>query len=331
MRDSIAWLYGSGFPKSMDVAKAVEAHLTVGGSHTTMKRRAAMGDGYTPSDANGTFRQIESSMDNVRTTPPAFEPTTDQARAAMGWGTALKPAFEPIVVARKPLAGTVAATVLVHGTGALNIDATRVTMSDADADAIRAKHAGMDADAYERPKGASLNLSVNPMPFKPAEPHDGGRWPTNVLLDDSQAAALDEQTGVSRSRIGKPRGASSGDGWGMTLTGAEYDDEGGASRFFPTFRYEAKAPTSERPNVDGVQHPTVKPLDLMRWLCRLVTPTGGTILEPFAGSGTTLEAALLEGFQVIGIEREADYLPLIVQRITKPLQVSLFGDWGDAA
>jgi site-specific DNA-methyltransferase (adenine-specific) len=110
----------------------------------------------------------------------------------------------------------------------------------------------------------------------------------------------------------------------MTATGAEYDDEGGPSRFFPTFRYEAKAGSDERPNVDGVLHPTVKPLDLMRWLVRLATPKGGTILEPFAGSGTTLEAALLEGFEVIGIEREASYLPLIEARLSKPLQVAMF-------
>src|SRR5690606_26977667 len=95
-----------------------------------------------------------------------------------------------------------------------------------------------------------------------------------------------------------------------------YGDRGGASRFFPTFRYEAKAPTSERPKVKGedgrtIQHITVKPLDLMRWLVRLVTPPGGTVLEPFAGSGTTLEACVLEGFECIGIEREADFLPLI--------------------
>jgi len=110
------------------------------------------------------------------------------------------------------------------------------------------------------------------------------------------------------------------------VAGDTYGDTGGASRFFPTFRYEAKAPGNERPDVDGVQHPTVKPLDLMRWLVRLVASPGAIILEPFAGSGTTLEAAIIEGFNVIGIEREADYLPLIMQRLSKPLQQSLFGD-----
>ena len=152
-----------------------------------------------------------------------------------------------------------------------------------------------------------------------------GRFPSNVLLDESQAEALDKQTGVSRSRIGKPRSAASGDGWGMTATGSEYDDEGGASRFFPTFRYEAKAPGSERPEVDGMMHATVKPLELMRWLVRLVTRRGGRVLDPFAGSGTTGEAALLEGMEVTLIELEADHLPLILQRVRKPLQPAMFG------
>jgi site-specific DNA-methyltransferase (adenine-specific) len=173
-----------------------------------------------------------------------------------------------------------------------------------------------------------------------------------VVLDESQAAALDEQSGTSVSRIGTPRGAASGDGWGMTATGAEYDDSGGASRFF----YCAKAPKRERPTYDTYgcicdhsreqhgagtlclvancwcvgfavdrstiktnSHATVKPLTLMRWLVRLVTPPGGVCLDPFAGSGTTVEAALLEGFRVIGIEREADYLPMIQQRIVRCL------------
>src|SRR5690606_37350662 len=158
--------------------------------------------------------------------------------------------------------------------------------------------------------------------------YDGskGRWPTNVVLDDTQAAELDKQSGMTASREGKPRAGANGDGWGMTATGAENSDTGGASRFFPTFRYEAKAPTKERPRVDGVAHPTVKPLDLMRWLVRLVTPPGGTVLEPFAGSGTTAEACVIEDFRCIAIEREATYLPLIVDRLSKPIQPVMFGE-----
>jgi DNA modification methylase len=234
-----------------------------------------------------------------------------------GWGTALKPAFEPIVVGRKPLSGTVAGNVLAHGTGALNIDGCRVTAGQDYLDKC-ASVVGLDSnrngDAYGEWTGTREDSA-----------HTAGRWPTNVVLDGSQADALDEQSGTTASRIGKPRGAASGEGWGMTATGAEYDDQGGASRFFPTFRYEAKAPTAERPRHGEVAHPTVKPLDLMRWLVRLVTPPGGTVLEPFAGSGTTAEACVIEGFRCIAIEREAAYLPLIVARLSKPIQVDLFG------
>ena len=108
-----------------------------------------------------------------------------------------------------------------------------------------------------------------------------------------------------------------------------HDDEGGASRFFPTFRYQAKAPQDERPTVNGISHPTVKPLELFRWLIRLVTPPGGLVLEPFAGSGTTAEACIHEHMRCIAIEREADYLPLIVARLSKPMEIGF--DFGGAS
>lgn len=242
VRDSIAWMYGSGFPKSLNL--------------------------------------------------------TDEEGKRTGWGTALKPAFEPIVVGRKPLQGTVAANVLKHGTGALNVDGCRV-------------------DGGSRPLVVSDRRTGNEVygDGLQGSRHDGatslGRWPANVILDESQAEALDAQSGESLSRVGKPRGADSGEGWGMTATGSEYDDQGGASRFF----YVAKADSSERVRVDGIAHSTVKPLTLMRWLVRLVTPPGGVVLEPFAGSGTTVEACILEGFRCVAIEREETYLPLIRQRI----------------
>lgn len=120
-----------------------------------------------------------------------------------------------------------------------------------------------------------------------------------------------------------------GIGYGRNAKGTEGDgyrlDGGGASRYFPTFHYEPKAPAAERPTANGVLHPTVKPLDLMRWIVRLVTPPGGTVLEPFAGSGTTAEACVIEGFHCIASERETDYLPLIVARLSKPIQPDIFG------
>lgn len=323
MRDSIAWLYGSGFPKSMSVSKAIDATLLHGGSNSRRIREAnesrpgegRIGSALPQNGIMGAPAEARVSRD---------EAATDEAREWDGWGTALKPAFEPIVVARKPLRGTVAANVLAHGTGALNIDATRTPSTDSQ---LAEKYASVqNAGARQNSVYGSDERSR-----EGSAPHDGGRWPTNVLLDHSQADALDVQTGVSRSRIGKPRGAAAGEGWGMTKTGAEYDDEGGASRFFPTFRYEAKAPTSERPNVEGTVHATVKPLALIRWLVRLVTRPGGRVLDPFAGSGTTGEAALLEGMEVDLIELEADHLPLILARVRKPLHPTMFGDWEDAS
>lgn len=147
-----------------------------------------------------------------------------------------------------------------------------------------------------------------------------GRWPANVVLDESQAEALDQQSGnlpsqKTRSDPAKGSAVTASHLGGLNATRAKkYPGEtGGASRFF----YVAKASKRERPVVDGVAHPTVKPLALMRWLVRLVTPPGGTVLEPFAGSGTTVEAALLEGFRCIAVEREAEYLPLTLARIER--------------
>lgn len=326
IRDSIAWLYGSGFPKSMDVSKAIDK-----GEGIWRGRAGAV------SSDNGSM-----SGGNYERTPKG-EPVTEGATAWAGWGTALKPAFEPIVVGRKPLAGTVAANVLEHGTGALNIDACRVA-GDNPSIARRQGSTNHLSTRTAAESEAAGRMESRTSPERYAEARVGeelGRWPTNVLIDDHQAAELDKQSG---DRPGMKRGTlNRGATTGRSIRGdaafgtAEpqtvvtgYDDEGGASRFFPVFRYQAKAPTAERPNVDGVQHPTVKPLDLMRWLVRLVTPPGAIVLEPFAGSGTTAEACVLEDRRCIAIEREADYLPLIVSRLRKPQQQGLF-DLGDAS
>lgn len=313
VRDSIAWLYGSGFPKSLDVSKAIDK---AAGAERTEGAR----------EWSGGQRRAGVMGENLGTqTLTKFDtPATDAAKRWEGWGTALKPSFEPIIVARKPLSGTVAANVLEHGTGALNIGACRIHTPGSEGRAYTVKRL--------KP-GAELNRTGgNWRPDEGVE-YQGetkdGRWPTNVVLDAAQAAELDAQSGVSVSRKGKPRAGANGDGWGMTATGAEYDDEGGASRFFPVFRYEAKAPGAERPSANGVAHPTVKPLDLMRWLVRLVTPPNGVVLDPFAGSGTTAEACIHEHMRCITVEREADYLPLITARLTKPIEVGF--DFGSAS
>ncbi|OZE04362.1 hypothetical protein CH249_25860 [Rhodococcus sp. 05-2255-3B1] len=319
IRDSIAWLYGSGFPKSVDVAKAITGTQLGYGSNSGAIRRATMGSDYVESgrqgNRDGAGRRDTGLLDQE------LELTSD-AVPWEGWGTALKPGFEPIVVGRKPLSGTVPANVLAHGTGALNIDGCRI-------DGRERTEYGLSSAT--RSYGTTYGAPSAAADFDSSK----GRWPTNVLLDESQAGALDAQSGVSTSRASTGKqtakhGTSAlGDFKGRPDAAAGHSDTGGASRFFPTFRYEAKAPTSERPSVDGVQHPTVKPLDLMRWLVRLVTPPNGVVLEPFAGSGTTAEACVHEHMKCIAVEREADYLPLIVARLSKPIEVGF--DFGGVA
>ena len=268
MRDSLAWLYGSGFPKSHNVGKSTGA--------------------------------VE------------FD----------GWGTALKPAFEPIVLARKPLAEkTVARNVLTHGTGAINVDATRI-----ETDEDRSRPPRTPNAIYDGGNGTSLTASIS---------NPSGRWPANVLLDQHAAAWVDEQSGITKDGVAvnrnrDPEADKQAAIYGTYKNGDRpditYGGGGGASRFF----YTAKAPKRERPNVDGVQHPTVKPLAIMEWLIRLTTPPNGTVLDPFAGSGTTLEAARNAGFSSIGIEAEETYLPLIDQRLqrsnTRPIELEGAGE-----
>lgn len=549
VRDCLAWLYGSGFPKSLDVSKAIDKrrddepeirevcrflrrsiegspesiNLIAGrfGFHPRMVEHWAARD----SDSQPTLPTLEQwdqlrdllgfddSRDaevlrlNLRKGEPGEAwadrpvtgeveewanrsnyaltsrdglrrdlPATPEAAQWQGWGTALKPAHEPIVLARKPLTGTVAGNVLAHGTGALNVDGCRVAMSDEDREVVNSRSGGQHEAEHWQGPGKAREVGER---FTSAE---GGRWPANVILDPEAAARLDAEAGRSVSRAGKPRSGANGDGWGMTSTGAEYDDEGGPSRFFycakasraernaglegfrrcscetftqwvnegqsPSTRADSATPlarattapssagdsdsstigsgssttgrspkaststtstatsrttgsktsdsstrsrtseptppttgtgtvngsgaaqsaasgseptpsittstetdgsntgaaapatselsskpsssvSSEQPSscpdcggVVGVDvknvhplEPTVKPIALMRWLVRLVTPPDGTVLDPFAGSGTTGIAAALEGFDFIGIEREAEYVEIAEARI----------------
>ncbi|WP_454199530.1 DNA-methyltransferase [Nocardia sp. Marseille-Q1738] len=241
--------------------------------------------------------------------------------------TALKPAWEPIVLARKPLVGTVAQNVTRYGTGALNIDGCRVP-GDEDGSRNRPPSRIGSASTYAQDEWTRTAVVTR------QDTTGKGRWPTNVVLDEHQAAELDRQSGTSVSRSGgkttKALGVMNDDAWtAKDLPRTGHDDSGGASRFFPVFKYTAKAGADERPEVDGVRHPTVKPLDLMRWLVRLVTPPNGLVLDPFAGSGTTAEACVLEHFRCIAIEREPDYLPLIKARLSKPMEIGF--DFGEVS
>ena len=302
MRDSLAWLYGSGFPKSHDVGKAIDK---LAGAE-----REVIGTRKSGATAIGSKSRVEQGYrPTIRDTSTAdiTAPATPEAAQWDGWGTALKPAFEPIVLARKPLAEkTVARNVLAHGTGAINVDACRIESTDGYADNRVTQGLNTARTSYEWRSQR-----------KTFEPSPSGRWPANVLLDQHAAAWVDEQSGDIKGRVGMKAKTAVQFGVGRERIAQAFDagreDSGGASRFF----YTAKAPKSERPNVDGVQHPTVKPLAIMRWLIRLVTPPGGVVLDPFAGSGTTIEAALIEGFDPVGIEMETDYLPLIQHRIDR--------------
>jgi site-specific DNA-methyltransferase (adenine-specific) len=243
IRDMIAWVYGSGFPKSLDVSKAID------------KRAGAEREVVSN---NPTFRKMQENASNYNLQRNEFitAPATPEAKQWQGWGTALKPALEPITVARKPLIGTVAENVLQHGTGAINVDGGRVGTEE---------------------RITNWSGTAN---YKVSDPKTGtttatGRWPANFIHDGSEEAT---------------------------------DLLGASARFF----YCAKASKADR---DENHHPTVKPTDLMRYLCRLVTPPSGTVLDPFMGSGSTGKAAMLEGFAFVGIEREAEYIDIAKARI----------------
>jgi len=277
IRDMIAWVYGSGFPKSLDVSKAIdkaadpERDFTPVGS--SVKRLIPGAD----QDKTGSWLK-----DDGRTYQPGVSaPATDAARQWAGWGTALKPALEPITVARKPLSGTVAATVLEHGTGALNVDGCRVGANGG------TRKTPSEQKSVTDSVGGYLNAACG------AQIDGLGRWPANLIHD-----ASGEATGLL----------------------------GEAARFF----YSPKADGTDRNEGTEARniHPTVKPTDLMQYLCRLVTPPGGTVLDPFMGSGSTGKAAQMEGFRFIGCERDPDYFAIAKARI-ETAHGSLFASIAD--
>ena len=299
--------------------------------------REVLGEVVTNRDGGSWADGVRSGMFQVGerkiiTTAPA----TDDARRWSGWGTALKPAAEDWWLCRKPFPGSVASNVLAYGTGALNVDAARVGTDTARGDRYNGRPPGGDGGSEV------LHGLAHAVPWTVPP----GRWPTNLVLSHAATpdgedlcvdgcvqgcpvAELDRQSGVSRDGVAVQRNRPGGtyqapSAYGVFGNGPRpdlgYGGEGGASRFFPVFRFQAKAPTSERPKVDGKGHETVKPLDLMRWLVRLVTPPGGLVLDPFAGSGTTGEACIIEGFRCLLVEREAEHLPKIVARLSKPIQ-----------
>lgn len=309
IRDQLLWLYGSGFPKSHDVSKAIEARAKTGSGRPEDIRRAAMGEGYKPS---GRGRRNYDNGGGSKMNGAKLSATAPEAQQWAGWGTALKPAHEPMVLARKPLDGTVAANVLAHGTGALNIDGCRVE-SGADYSELQVTQGGNRAQAY----------GMGRRTFEPA----AGRFPANVLHDGSEAilAGFPETTSGGGPKPGTPRTKVGVYGEPNDSKSPAYgSNSGSAARFF----YCAKASKADREagcailaaeGERGNPHPTVKPTDLMRWLVRLVTPPGGLVFDPFTGSGSTGRAAMLEGCRFLGAEMTDEYVPVAHARILDAL------------
>jgi site-specific DNA-methyltransferase (adenine-specific) len=296
LRECLMWVFGSGMPKGLDVGKAIDK--AAGLSRTVLGPKRSPDGRCRTSEPSGMQERTPLHGGGIRKREEWLTaPATDAAKQWDGWNTALKPSYEPVILARKPLDGTVAETVLKWGCGGLNIDGCRIGTS--------------------RPP-----TNPNPNKFKKWKEQDGcqrspsnnpdldtskGRWPATLLIDDVAAGLLDQQSGTLKSG-GNParRGSAKFQTCYGEFKGQEScivhrgPDSGGASRFF----YCSKASKTER---SGSLHPTVKPLALMRYLCRLVTPPGGLILDPFMGSGSTAVAAVQEGFHIIGFEIDPGY------------------------
>jgi DNA modification methylase len=298
IRDMIAWVYGSGFPKSLDISKAIDK---AAGAEREVVGRSENGIAGGTGKHAGQEKAYGFSSEFDLTAP-----ATEAAKQWEGWGTALKPALEPITVARKPLGEkTVAANVLAHGTGAINVDGGRVG----------AETWTRKGGEYSTPYGSSTtwNISKTPDINRTAT----GRWPANLIHDGSdEVLGLFPVTGASKAA---PRGGTNPNpmDWGNGRTDGDIvkghtDNGGSAARFF----YCAKASKKDR---EGSTHPTMKPTALMRYLCRLVTPPEGIVLDLFMGSGSTGKAAITEGFEFIGIERDNTYFEIAKKRIEKAI------------
>ena len=362
IRDCVMWVYGSGFPKSLDVSKAIDRvagevdrlHRFTAWMRSTGLTAAqlnaatctAMGSHYLTSGSqpaiptpalwakirplcstvpqwvdalvdrieaereivgksarhgggtmNGSSFQVPAKIPNITA------PATDAARQWQGWGTALKPAWEPVIVARKPLEGTVAANVLKYGTGAINVDGCRINPGE-----------NVPGGGGGKRSARSSGILGEARPGNLTEAHTAGRWPANVIHDGGEEVVglMGEAARFFYCAKASKRDRDEGCE-GMTAihraNGSKWTDQ--------DYRVTSGERSHDRESGPRRNHhPTVKPTDLMRYLCRLVTPPGGIVLDPFMGSGSTGKAAMLEGFQFIGIEREAGYLAIAEARIS---------------
>ena len=340
IRDCMMWLYGSGFPKSHNISKAIDkaagAERKIVGQKWAEKYPNGPG-GVGFHGGPGEYTQIGRG--------PEMEtiPATDLAQLWDGYGTALKPAWEPIIIAMKPLDGTFAHNAETHRVAGLNIDGGRIGV---DLEKDKSQLRTMNRSKKDEKNGWGMNQNSAD---KPQVVQAQGRWPANVILDEEAAAMLDEQSGDKKSGFmaaGTKRLMSSNPNkntYGKfnpdTVRNDTYGDFGGVSRFF----YCAKASRSERnTGLAGMEekrpdnrtdtgkgiwaekgtakqtnhHPTVKPLKLMEYLCTLLKPPHrGILLDPFCGSGTTLMAACKTGWDYIGIDKEAEYVEITKRRV----------------
>ena len=391
LRDSIAWLYGSGFPKSLDVSKAIDKNNGEGGRKLKFTRWMRT-TGLKVSDAtrvlrearliseNGTMAghffaesnagqpaiptaelwavlrphcgdvpawvdelvaRVEAEREVIRQNPNVERagrslggeigfgagslnaditaPSTPEAVKWQGWGTALKPAFEPVVVGRKPLVGTVAENVLAWGVGGLNIDGSRIGTGTGESRTV--SYPDIRGDNYQQGKEAYSERGTVERVVK-----DQGRWPANVILDEVSAGLLDEQSGENPSRFFYQAKASKRDrNEGLEELQTKplaFSNQAKAELKRGNEDFDGGGAKGHGNKIRQVQnfHPTVKPTQLMRYLIKLVTPPGGTVLDPFTGSGSTGKAALLDGFAFVGAELTEDYLPIIEGRLRWALE-----------
>jgi site-specific DNA-methyltransferase (adenine-specific) len=281
IRDMIAWVYGSGFPKSLDVSKAID--------------KAAGAE----REVVGYKKQGPRSMFDGGKPRPATLPAT----LWKGWGTALKPALEPITMARKPFSSTVAANVIQYGTGAINVDGCRVGTET--------------IVTAEKKKGSSFTSVGNSAGFNGCDASEHiGRWPANIIHDGSNEAALSLKSGARFFYTAKAAKDDRNDGC-YHLEVKQTTGGGGLGNPVSGAYGSEKAPGNNH-------HPTVKPTMLMAYLCRLITQPGGTILDPFMGSGSTGKAATINGFRFIGIERDPEYHKISEARISNQHEGRLF-------